>query len=186
MKGTYDNSNYAFRIVYFYRNDGWSPRKFQHGKQLYEYGYDLKPFSSFDGLTVDEIFKPRQIEEKNRIERNKREGWNNAHVAHVEGVLLFGYSIEENKLVGGEMLAPIFIDEQDLSASTIEYALANKIMKRYPTLNDSSKRKFLAFLERYVVDYAQVKEFVQTGKNILEGVDPLLGISSQGTTRRNR
>ena len=77
----------------------------------------------------------------------------------------------------------IHIDEEDLYSSTIEYALGEKMISEYSTLNERSKRMILTFLERYVTDYQQVREFAQTGKNILEGVDPLFGISAQGTSR---
>ena len=203
MKGTYDNNNYAFRIVYFRKPEdggkGWSSYGdieslykndkliigclFQHEQQLYEYLQYNIPFETVDGLTVGELFKEQEEKEAEEIRKNMEHGHPNQKVIHIEGLMLLGYSIGKKDLEGREILAKILIDEKDLYASTIEYALASKMIKDYPTLNDSSKRKFLAFLERYVADYQQVREFAQTGKNILDGVDPLFGISAQGTAR---
>ena len=163
MKGTYDNTNYIFAIRYF------DKRKDGNG---YEWWGGQEDFNSCDGLTIGEIFQHKK-------QRASEQTWRNS----CDGLALLGTSIDFNELRTAEVLAIIHIDEEDLYSSTIEYALGKKMISEYSTLNERSKRMILTFLERYVTDYQQVREFAQTGKNILEGVDPLFGISAQGTSR---
>ena len=165
MKGTYDNTNYIFAIKYFHK------RKDGNGYEMWGGQAD---FNSCDGLTIGELFQHQK-------QKASEQTWYSC-----DGLALLGTSIDTSTIGesrAAEVLAKIHIDEEDLYSSTIEYALGEKMISEYSTLNERSKRMILTFLERYVTDYQQVREFAQTGKNILEGVDPLFGISAQGTSR---
>lgn len=162
MKGTYDNNKYIFGIKRFHKAEDGNG---------YEWYQDYDFFDNFDGLTVAELFK----HEKQKALESSWYGF--------DGYVLLCTSADQYGARPYEVLAEIYIDEKNLHASTIEYALACKMMSKYSKLNDPSKRMILTFLERYVADYQQVREFAQTGKNILKGVDPLFGISAQGTAR---
>ena len=163
MKGTYDNTNYIFTIKYFHK------KKDGNG---YEMWGGQEDYNSCDGLTIGELFQHQK-------QKASEYTWYSC-----DGLVLLGTSIDTfGKLRVAEILAKIHIGEEDLYSSTIEYALGKKMISKYSTLNERSKRMVLTFLERYVTDYQQVREFAQTGKNILEEVDPLFGISAQGTAR---
>ena len=163
MKGTYDNPNIEFGIKATYFDRG-------EEKEL-----DITyPFEKCEGLTVQTIsflFLAELAQKGINIKDTHISGLN--LYANIKG-LTYSDAIKTDyfltKICG-------------YGNQSIDFAFANSLKDYVINGVDFQTRKFaLAFLERYVLDYEDVRKFVETGKHDLDKIDSVIGVSSQGTS----
>lgn len=172
MKGTFDNGTYEFVIeasctypdVYFFST---------------EVSYD-----GCDGLPTERLFTEELCANKLRLmayPKTRVEAFPTFSSDKLDLMKNYPDAYEDCELPEIE-LVELEKDDPLVKGTSIDYAFAYKICKAYQQSDADVKKASLAFLERYIADYAQVRNFAQTGVfKELENMDPMMGISYQGT-----
>ena len=183
MKGTYENSNIRFTVTFDRKEYGEKYKEYikkrteKDGKRPnisdWITDYEHLQYEKVDGFlvrdTMDKFFSKRfrvAATDPLTIEASQ-DNYTTEYIGR--------------KASNCIALTPFIEIPQD--EQTFEYAIAQSIMQNFNDMNPQQKRAGLTFLERYVADYEQVRDFAQTGKNFLDGMDPVMGISAQGTAK---
>lgn len=128
-------------------------------------GYPYIDYSNVDGLTIKTVMRMF-----------------NAHIIKLIGINEI--KMKDNSCIWDSftIVSESEIPEEDES---IDYFFASRMIETYHNLNNRQdvhiKKAILAFLERYIVDYKDVRSFVRNGYNI--SMSPEFGASENETLK---